>query len=190
MEKRYGVNPPPTKPRPSNLIEPPILAVVKEDGTRVTFSKATTEQVRQSLEEKYKVRKRHDIKELVANTDPAFLKDVWGEGDDECYKCASETKYDCKVVCTCKPEPEVTQFDKSEALDRIHVIQTMLSELLGFGGDTCTHKGLSHDAEWLVSESMEKLCEAYQAQGAFAFETDEDLSENQRQAASWEWVDD
>lgn len=67
----------------------------------------------------------------------------------------------------------VTQFDKAEALDRIHVIQTMLSELLGFDGDCCTHKGLSHDAEWFVSEAMEKLCEAYQ-----------------RQAASWEWGDD
>lgn len=67
----------------------------------------------------------------------------------------------------------VAQFDRAEALDRIHVIQTMLSELLGFDGDMCTHKGLSHDAEWLVSEAMEKLCEAYQAQGAFVFEESE-----------------
>jgi len=70
-------------------------------------------------------------------------------------------------------ETKVTQFDRVEALDRIHVIQTMLSELLGFDGDVCTHKGLSHDAKWLVSEAMEKLCEAYQ-----------------KQAASWEWADD
>lgn len=180
MNKRYGVNHPPTSPRPTNLVEPPILAVVKEDGTMVTFPKVTPKQVRRSLEEKYKVRKRHDIKELVANTDPAFLKDVWEEGDAECYKCASETKYGCKVVCTCKPEPEVTQFDKAEALDRIHVIQTMLSELLGFDGDMCRHKGLSHDAEWLVSEAMEKLCEAYQRQAA-SWEWGEDVSENQNQ---------
>lgn len=175
MKKRYGVNPPPTKPRPTNLVEPPILAVVKEDGTKRTFPKVTTEQVRQSLEEKYKVRKRHDIKELVANTDPAFLKDVWGEGDDECYKCASETKYGCEVVCTCKPEPNVTQFDRAEALDRISTIQGMLSLLLvdlNYEEGSRSHKGLSHDAEWLVSEAMEKLCEAYQ-----------------KQAASWEWIE-
>ena len=34
-------------------------------------------------------------------------------------------------------ETKVTQFDKAEALDRIQVIQTMLSELLEFDGDMC-----------------------------------------------------
>ena len=151
----------------------PLLAVVKEDGTKQTFPKATTEQVRQSLEEKYKVRKRHDIKELVANTDPTFLKDVWEGGDDECYKCASETQLGDTVNCRCKAEPKVTQFDRAEALDRISTIQGMLSLLLvdlNYEEGSRSHKGLSHDAEWLVSEAMEKLCEAYQAQGTFAFE--------------------
>ena len=71
----------------------------------------------------------------------------------------------------------VTQFDRAEALDRIHVIQTMLCELLGFDGDMCTHKGLSHDAEWLVSEAMEKLCEAYQAQGLYVFDEGEAMND-------------
>lgn len=88
------------------------------------------------------------------------------EDTEYCSDCGTEFKT-VKAV-----KQAATQFDKAEALDRIHVIQTMLSELLGFDGDMCTHKGLSHDAEWLVSEAMEKLCEAYQ-----------------RQAASWEWTD-
>lgn len=70
----------------------------------------------------------------------------------------------------------MTQFDKAEALDRISTIQGMLSLLLvdlNYEEGSRSHKGLSHDAEWLVSEAMEKLCEAYQAQGAFTFEESE-----------------
>ncbi len=65
----------------------------------------------------------------------------------------------------------VTQFDRAEALDRIHVIQTMLSELLWmWEGEYPAHKGLSELAAYHVQEAMEKLCEAYQSQGAFVFE--------------------
>lgn len=98
------------------------------------------------------------------------------KGDDECYKCASETQLGRTVYCRCKPEPKVTQFDKWEALDRISTIQGMLSLLLvdlNYEEGSRSHKGLSHDAEWLVSEAMEKLCEAYQAQGVFTFEENE-----------------
>ena len=151
----------------ANCNTPPLLAVVKEDGTRLTFSEATTEQVRNSLEEKYQVRKRHDIKELIANTDPLFLKDVWEDAD--CYKCASETEQGDIVVCRCKPKSEVTQFDKAEALDRIHVIQTMLVELL-FRNNYAPHRGLSKQAAYLMEVVNEKLYEAYQLQSEWAFE--------------------
>lgn len=73
----------------------------------------------------------------------------------------------------------VTQFDKAEALDRIHVIQTMLTNLLvethvQMSGLYSHHRGLSADSTELVLEAMEKLCEAYQMQGAFVFEENTD----------------
>ena len=69
----------------------------------------------------------------------------------------------------------VTQFDRAEALDRIHVIQTMLSELL-FRNECKPHRGLSPYTAHLVEQVHEKLCEAYQSQGAFVFEENDDES--------------
>ena len=72
-------------------------------------------------------------------------------------------------------ETKVTQFDRTEALDRIHVIQTMMCELLWmWEGEYPAHKGLSELAAYHVQEAMEDLAEAYQAQGAFAFEESSD----------------
>lgn len=69
----------------------------------------------------------------------------------------------------------VTQFDRAEALDRIHVIQTMMCELLWmWEGEYPAHKGLSELAAYHVQEAMDDLAEAYQAQGAFAFEESSD----------------
>lgn len=94
--------------------EVPLLAVVKQDGEVQTFPKTTTEQVKQYLEKKYRVRKHYDIAELVANTDPVFLKEVWEELNWNCYKCASETPLECAVICNCNTEPGETQSNKGE----------------------------------------------------------------------------
>lgn len=68
----------------------------------------------------------------------------------------------------------VTQFDKAEALDRIHVIQTMMCELLCmWEGNYPAHKGLSELAAYHVQEAMGDLAKAYQNQGLYVFEEDE-----------------
>lgn len=68
----------------------------------------------------------------------------------------------------------VTQFDKAEALDRIHVIQTMMSELLWmWGGNYPAHKGLSELAAYHMQEAMDELAKAYQNQGLHVFEGEE-----------------
>lgn len=84
----------------------------------------------------------------------------------------------------------MSNLGKFEALDRIHTIQTMLYNLLVWdSGDMVEgfHNGLSEEAKELVGKAMELMCEAYQKQGVFSFEDDENLSENQRQVASWDW---
>ena len=66
---------------------------------------------------------------------------------------------------------DVTQFDRAEALDRIHDIQTMLSELLWmWEGNYPAHKGLSELAAYHVQEAMDDLAKAYQSQGLYVFE--------------------
>lgn len=65
----------------------------------------------------------------------------------------------------------VTQFDRAEALDRIHVIQTMMCELLWlWEGNYPAHKGLSEIASYHVQEAMDDLAKAYQSQGLYVFE--------------------
>lgn len=67
---------------------------------------------------------------------------------------------------------------KFEALDRIHVIQTMMSQFLVYVSDNAEdeyHQGLSPQAKELVGKAMEYLCDAYQKQGVYAFE--EELNE-------------
>lgn len=86
-------------------------------------------------------------------------------GVDFCSCCGTVLKtVEAKHV-----ETNVTQFDKAEALDRIHVIQTMLAELL-FRNDYAPHKGLSTQAGYLVGVVNEKLYEAYQFQSEWVFE--------------------
>ena len=66
-------------------------------------------------------------------------------------------------------ETNVTQFDKAKALDRIHVIQTMLAELL-FRNNYAPHRGLSKQTSYLMEVVNEKPYEAYQFQSEWAFE--------------------
>lgn len=65
---------------------------------------------------------------------------------------------------------------KHEALDRIHVICTMMDNLLVSDSEDLEegyHSGLSTEAKELVGKAMECLCDAYQKQGVFAFEEGE-----------------
>lgn len=62
---------------------------------------------------------------------------------------------------------------KYEALDRIHVIQTMMSQFLVYVSDDAEdefHQGLSEEAKEKVGKAMQLLCDAYQIQGVYAFE--------------------
>ena len=73
----------------------------------------------------------------------------------------------------------VTQFDRAEALDRIHVIQTMMCELLWmWEGNYPAHKGLSELAAYHVQEAMDGLAKAYQNQGLYVFEEDENVDDD------------
>ncbi len=59
--------------------------------------------------------------------------------------------------------------DKSltyEALDRIHVVQTMIAQILV---DEERHPGLSASAASLIESAQSLLSEAYQEQGVFAY---------------------
>lgn len=62
---------------------------------------------------------------------------------------------------------------KYEALDRIHVICTLMDNLLVSDSEDLEdgyHSGLSPEAKELVGKAMECLCDAYQKQGMFTFE--------------------
>lgn len=65
---------------------------------------------------------------------------------------------------------------KHEALDRIHVVQTLLNEILvsRMDDDGCrNHSGLSKKAIKHLNKAHKHLYEAYQAQGEHAFEEGE-----------------